>query len=61
MNQPRRVPEEFSDAFIDAMRHTAVVHRVTAVLQARFIGVTQESALKVSEMIVDLVREEYER
>lgn len=61
MSQPQPVLPEFSDAFIDAIRHTVVVHRVAAVLQARFVGVTGEGALKASEMIVDLVREEYER
>lgn len=60
MGKPESVPEEFRDAFLDSMRHIVMVQRVAEVVMARFCA-SEESACKAAEMIVDMVREEYER
>lgn len=60
MGKPEPVPEEFRDAFLDSMRHMVMVQRVAAVVMVRFCA-SEESAGKAAEMIVDMVREEYER
>lgn len=60
MSTPERIPEEFRDAFIDTMKHTVMVNRVAVVLLSRFRA-SDVSAHKAAEMIVDMVREEYER
>lgn len=60
MRKPEPVPEEFRDAFLDSMRHMVMVQRVAEVVMVRFCA-SEESARKAAEMIVDMVREEYER
>jgi len=60
MGKPEPIPEEFRDAFVDSMRHMVMVQRVAAVVIVRFCA-SDESARKAAEMIVDMVREEYDR
>jgi hypothetical protein len=60
MGEPESIPEELRDAFLDTMRHAVMVQRVAVVLLSRFCA-GEESAHKAAEMIVDMVREEYER
>jgi hypothetical protein len=60
MTKPEPIPEEFRDAFLDTMKHTVSVHQVATVIKVRFMA-SDESALKVAEMIVDMVREGWEK
>ena len=60
MTKPEPIPEEFRDAFLDTMKHTVTVGRVANMIMYRFLT-TEDTALKMAEMIVDLIREEYEK